>query len=289
MSTCGAATRRMPAWRRPSARSCPGRWPRTPGWPAAARTGPGWGSASTAAFGTVMNWTFWLDRLRKLSPICTRSETVMPASVVIEAAASVTTDSSLIGLDSRPLSSTPLTTWADMNWSRWIRSRSEPVPMSSRVRQKASAWMPLMCCSPAARSRPDTWSFTVERHADVDAAQVVDDLDEAEHADPDEVVDADAGLLLDRLPQAGRAADLQQRVDLHVRVRVWPAGPRNRGRLSHWYPGTMVSRGMLIAVTPCRPGDRWTTMIVSVLSVWSWPVCRMYCSCGVRPFRLSSP
>ena len=113
------------------------------------------------SFGTVMNWTFWLDRLRKLSPICIRSETVMPLSVVIEAAASVITFTSLIGLESRPLSSTPLTTWADMNWSRWIRSRSEPLPMSSRVRQKASAWMPLMWCSPELRSKPDTGSFTL--------------------------------------------------------------------------------------------------------------------------------
>ena len=85
----------------------------------------------------------------------------MPLSVVIDAAASVITESSWIGFDSRPLPSTPFTTCADMNWSRWIRSRSEPVPMSSRVRQKASAWMPLMCCSPALRSRPDTGSFTL--------------------------------------------------------------------------------------------------------------------------------
>jgi len=75
-----------------------------------------------------------------------------------------------------------------MNWSRWIRCRSEPLPMSSRVRQNA--------------------------------AEVVDDLDEAEHADPDEMVDADTGRLLHRLPQARRPADLQQRVDLHERVRV---------------------------------------------------------------------
>ena len=60
----------------------------------------------------------------------------------------------------------------------------------------------------------------LERHADVDAAQVVDDLDEAEHADPDEVVDADASHLLDRLPQASRATDLEQRVDLHGAGRV---------------------------------------------------------------------
>ena len=33
--------------------------------------------------------------------------------------------------------------------------------MSSRVRQKASAWMPVMCCSPALRFRPDSWSLTV--------------------------------------------------------------------------------------------------------------------------------
>ena len=51
----------------------------------------------------------------------------------------------------------------------------------------------------------------------------------------------------------------------------------------------MVSRGMLITVTRCRPGEMWTSMIVSVLSVWSSPVRRMYCSCGVRPFRLSDP
>ena len=48
-----------------------------------------------------------------------------------------------------------------MNWSRWIRCRSEPSPTSSRVRQKASAWMPVMCCSPALRFRPDSWSLTV--------------------------------------------------------------------------------------------------------------------------------
>ena len=113
------------------------------------------------SFGIVMNCTFWPDRLRKLCPICTRSDTVMPASVVIEAAASLTTLSSLIGLDSSPLCSTPLTTWADMNWSRWIRCRSEPSPRSSRVRQKASAWMPLMCCSPDFRFRPDTGSLTL--------------------------------------------------------------------------------------------------------------------------------
>src|SRR6202042_2307276 len=56
----------------------------------------------------------------------------------------------------------------------------------------------------------------VERDADVDAAEVVDDVDEAEHSDADEMVDVNAGLLLERLPQAHRAADLQQRVDLHV-------------------------------------------------------------------------
>src|SRR6516162_7392622 len=60
------------------------------------------GFGAHGSFGTVTNWTFWLDRLRKLSPICTRSETDMPLSVVIDAAASVTTLSSLIGLDSRP-------------------------------------------------------------------------------------------------------------------------------------------------------------------------------------------
>ena len=45
----------------------------------------------------------------------TRSETLMPPSVVIDAAASVTTDSSRNGLDSSPLLSTPFTTCADMN------------------------------------------------------------------------------------------------------------------------------------------------------------------------------
>jgi hypothetical protein len=94
--------------------------------PAAAWAGPGCVPPRTV--GIVMNCTFWPDRLRKLCPICTRSDTVMPASVVIEAAASLTILSSLIGLDSSPLCSTPLTTWADMNWSRWIRCRSEPSP-----------------------------------------------------------------------------------------------------------------------------------------------------------------
>ena len=51
----------------------------------------------------------------------------------------------------------------------------------------------------------------------------------------------------------------------------------------------MVSRGMLITVIWCRPGEMCTSMIVSVLLVWSWPVRRMYCSCGVRPTRLSVP
>ena len=51
----------------------------------------------------------------------------------------------------------------------------------------------------------------------------------------------------------------------------------------------MVSRGMLITVTRFRPGEKWTSMIVSVLSVWSLPVRRTYCSCGVRPLRLSDP
>ena len=57
-----------------------------------------------------MNCTFWPARLRKLCAICTRSVTVIPSSVVIEAAASLTILSSLIGLDSSPLCSTPLTT-----------------------------------------------------------------------------------------------------------------------------------------------------------------------------------
>jgi hypothetical protein len=61
-------------------------------------------------FGIVTNCTFWPARLRKLCAICTRSVTVMPSSVVIEAAASLTILSSLIGLDSSPLCSTPLTT-----------------------------------------------------------------------------------------------------------------------------------------------------------------------------------
>ena len=190
-------------------------------WPACGCMG--WTRLASCAhfsFGIVMNWTFWPDRLRKLCPISTRSDTVMPASVVIEAAASLTIRSSLIGLDSRPLCSTPLTTWADMNWSRWIRCRSEPSPRSSRVRQKASAWMPEMCCSPVLEVEAGHRVLDVERHADVNAAQVVDDLDEAEHADSDEVVDADAGHLLDRLPQAGRPADLEQRVDLHGAARV---------------------------------------------------------------------
>ncbi len=51
----------------------------------------------------------------------------------------------------------------------------------------------------------------------------------------------------------------------------------------------MVSRGMLITVSRCRPGEMWTSMIVSVLSVWSSPVRRMYCSCAVSPFLLSEP
>ena len=123
-------------------------------WTRALSSGHGW-------FGAVRNWTFLLDRWCRLSPMLDQVETVMPVSVVIWAAASVTTLSSRSGFDSRPLLSTSFTTCADMNWSRWIRSRSDPVPMSSRVRQKASAWMPLMWCSPAGRLRPDTGSFTL--------------------------------------------------------------------------------------------------------------------------------
>ena len=73
------------------------------------------GSCGQAWLGAVMNWTFLLDTLRRLSAMPTRSDTVMPLSVVIEAAASVTTESSRSGSDSSPLSSTPLTTCADMN------------------------------------------------------------------------------------------------------------------------------------------------------------------------------
>src|SRR5260370_5229712 len=51
----------------------------------------------------------------------------------------------------------------------------------------------------------------------------------------------------------------------------------------------MVSRGMLTTVSLCRPGEMCTSMIVSVLLLWSWPGRRTYCWWGVRPVRLSSP
>src|SRR3974390_2778122 len=51
------------------------------------------GLAGHDSFGAVTNWTFLLDRWRRLLAMPIRSETVMPLSVVIEAAASLTTDS----------------------------------------------------------------------------------------------------------------------------------------------------------------------------------------------------
>ncbi len=144
----------------------------------------------------------------------------MPLSVVIEAAASVTTDSSRNGLDSRPLLSTPFTTCADMNWSRWMRSQVRPgadVLAGPPEGQGLDAGDVVL---PRGEVEAGHRIIHVERDADVDAAEVVDDLDEAEHADADEVVDEDAGLLLDRLPQAHRAARLEQRVDLHVGLGV---------------------------------------------------------------------
>jgi len=78
-----------------------------------------------------------------------------PVSVVMARAASLITETSRTGLDSIPVCSTPLTTCAIRNWSRWIRCRSEPRPMSSLVRQKDSAVTPLMWCIPAVSRSPD--------------------------------------------------------------------------------------------------------------------------------------
>ena len=52
---------------------------------------------------------------------------------------------------------------------------------------------------PGRQVQPAVGIIDRERHADVDAAQRVDDLDEAEEVDLDVVVDGQAGGLLDRL------------------------------------------------------------------------------------------
>ena len=118
------------------------------------------GSGGQVVTGAVTNCTSLAARPCRLEPSDTRSDVVMPESTVRFGARSLATFSSLNGLPSSPLCRMPLTIWADMNWSRWMRCRSEPSPMSSRVRQNASAVTPSMCCSPAATFSPDTRSLT---------------------------------------------------------------------------------------------------------------------------------
>ncbi len=70
-------------------------------------------------------------------------------------------------------------------------------------------------------------------HADVDAADVVDHVHQPGVAELDEVVETDAGLLLDRLPEAGRPAVGERLVDLLDPARVGllpgPARPLGAG------------------------------------------------------------
>ncbi len=91
--------------------------------------------------GTWMNCTELVDSPFTLSAVCSRLEVSM--SVVIASAMSFTTDSIVVGLPRMSECSTPWSSDAIRNWSRWIRCRSEPSPTFSRVRQKASA-----CCPP---------------------------------------------------------------------------------------------------------------------------------------------
>ena len=42
-----------------------------------------------------------------------------------------------------------------------------------------------------------------------------------------------------------------------------------------------IGGAMLTAVTPRCPGEMCTSMIVSVLLVWSWPACRTNCWCAI--------
>ena len=167
-----------------------------------------------------MNWTFLLDTLRRLSAMPTRSDTVMPLSVVIEAAASVTTESSRSGFDSSPLSQHPLDHLRGHELVPLDPFQVRPGPDVLAGTPEGQGLDPVDVILTGREGEARHRVVHVERDADVDAAEVVDDLDEAEHADPDEVVDEDAGRLLDRLPQAHRAARRQQRVDLHVAVGV---------------------------------------------------------------------
>src|SRR6516225_3885274 len=119
-------------------------------------TSLGFGGQRT--LGAVMNCTEPMVTPRRLSAICSIVFWSRPVSVAIAPVASPTIFSILVGLLSRPLCTMPCTSAAIRYWSRVIRSRSEPSPRSSRVRQNASASCPKTWCTPADKLRPDSGS-----------------------------------------------------------------------------------------------------------------------------------
>ena len=119
------------------------------------------GVRGQGTLGAVMSCTEPAVTPRRLSAICSIASWSRPVSVAIAPVASPTTFSILPGLLSRPLCTMPCTSPAIRYWSRVIRSRSEPSPRSSRVRQNASASRPKTWCTPADKLRPDRGSSTL--------------------------------------------------------------------------------------------------------------------------------
>src|ERR1700738_3665120 len=83
------------------------------------------------------------------------------------------------------------------SWSRWMGCRSGPSP---RLR--------------LAEIQPGPGVADSEGQASVHAADIVDDLLETGEVELDEMIDVNAGGVLDGLPEASRAAERERRVNL---------------------------------------------------------------------------
>ena len=96
-------------------------------------------------------------RLFMLSAMRSIVDRSSPVSVVRDLATSLTTLKIRLGWDSRLVAFSFCMTAARKYCCRWMRWVSEPSPMFSRSRTKASAWAPLTRCLPAARCRFACW------------------------------------------------------------------------------------------------------------------------------------
>ena len=153
-----------------------------------------------------------------------------------------------------------------------------------RSRQNASAWGPMTWCMPADRCSPESGSLMATGRQMLTPPMSLIDVHEAGEGELDEVVDVDAGLVLDGLPQA--AGPPLEKVEL-IRsftpgcgLLAGTPGP-SAGQAS---VGTMESRGMLSTVAPWWPGEMCRIMIVS--DRWPSTVAPNF---RFAPARLSEP